>query len=53
MNNTRVNTKFGVARRDERGYLQITSRKEGNNYWKRYNEYGRFFNGNCCAFRFD
>jgi len=30
MNNTRVNTKFGVARRDERGYLQITSRKEGN-----------------------
>ena len=30
MNNTRVNTKFGVARRNERGYLQITSRKEGN-----------------------
>lgn len=30
MSNTRVNTKFGVARRDENGYLQITSRKEGN-----------------------
>ena len=30
MTNVRINTKFGVARKDKRGYYQISSRKEGN-----------------------
>ena len=30
MANVRINTEFGVARKDEKGYYRITSRKEGN-----------------------
>ena len=30
MTNVRINTEFGVARKDKRGYYRISSRKEGN-----------------------